>query len=107
MDTTERTETYAYAVMGSLNCDPYVNRRNVTVCVNEEHEKVGPWLEGVGCPFALARVRAVIAVADEEIRQAKAEAWDEGFARAEYMARCWGHTDYWGEEDPYPTNPYR
>jgi hypothetical protein len=35
-----------------------------------------------------------------------AKAWQEGWDRAECMAQCWGHTDHWGEEKPYPTNPY-
>jgi hypothetical protein len=33
-----------------------------------------------------------------------AEAWDEGYEAAEYMARCWGHTDHWEDE---PANPHR
>ena len=35
-----------------------------------------------------------------------ARGWQEGWDRAESMARCWGHTDHWGEEKPYPANPY-
>jgi hypothetical protein len=33
----------------------------------------------------------------------EAEVWDEGYAAAYHMARCWGHVDHWegGPENPY------
>lgn len=37
---------------------------------------------------------------------ARADAWQEGYEAAEYMAHCWGHTDHWWQEDRPPTNPY-
>jgi hypothetical protein len=48
-----------------------------------------------------AHLASIVAARVEE---ARAEAWDEGYAAGEHMAHCWGHVDHW--EDP-PTNPYR
>lgn len=36
-------------------------------------------------------------------REIQAAAWQEGFDAGEWMARCWGHTDWW---EDYPSNPY-
>lgn len=35
---------------------------------------------------------------------AKAEGWDEGYGAALGMARSYGHTDHWPDEEP--SNPY-
>lgn len=39
-------------------------------------------------------------------RAAAERAYDDGYNAAATMARCYGHTDYWPEEDE-PRNPYR
>jgi hypothetical protein len=57
--------------------------------------------------FRGALTNSVVAERDalrEQLAQAQAKAWDEGYSAAEYMAKCWGHTDSWEDE---PANPYR
>jgi hypothetical protein len=52
--------------------------------------------------IAEARELAAVALA-AALPHIAAKAWQEGFASGEYMAKCWGHVDYW---EDYPPNPY-
>lgn len=59
-------------------------------------------VEGHAGGIALTNVDVLPTAARD--RRVAAKAWDEGYAEAEHMARCWGHTDWWENE---PKNPHR
>ena len=57
----------------------------------------------------LDRAAAILPIVAEEVRKAKAEAWDEGYSEAEDWCEEYREAvdEFPPRAVPYPTNPYR